>query len=126
MHFTQECDTIATMRFIALIGGNILALFLASLYIDGVSITGGWQELVIVGLILSVFNFILKPVLKLLLSPFILLTFGLLLIAINIALVWATDFFSGDLAINGLQALLLTTLAVVVVNFIIHLFFRKK
>ena len=113
------------MRFIALIGGNILALFLASLYIDGVSITGGWQELVIVGLILSVFNFILKPVLKLLLSPFILLTFGLLLIAINIALVWATDFFSGDLAINGLQALLLTTLAVVVVNFIIHLFFRK-
>src|SRR3972149_11879551 len=114
------------MRFIALSGGNILTLFLASLYIDGVSITGGWQEMVIVGLILSVFNFILKPVLKLLLGPFILLTFGLLLIAINIALVWATDFFSGNLAINGLQALLLTTLAVVVVNFIIHLFFRKK
>ena len=113
------------MRFIALIAGNILALFLASRYIDGVSITGGWQGLIIVGLILSVFNFILKPVLKFLLCPFILLTFGLLLIVINIAIVWATDFFSGDLAISGLQALLLTTLAVVVVNFIIHLFFRK-
>jgi len=113
------------MRFIALIGGNILALFLASRYIGGVSITGGWQELVIVGLILSVFNFILKPILKLLLGPFILLTFGLLLIAINIAVVWATDFFSKDLSISGLQALLLTTLAVVVVNFIIHLIFRK-
>jgi len=50
----------------------------------------------------------------------------LLLIVINIAVVWATDFFSGDLAISGLQSLLLTTLAVVVVNFIIHLFFRKK
>ena len=114
------------MRFIALIGGNILALFLSSRYIDGVSITGGWQELVIVGLILSVFNFILKPILKLLLGPFILITFGLLLIVINIAVVWATDFFSGDLAISGLQSLLLTTLAVIVVNFIIHLFFRKK
>src|SRR3989344_2423944 len=113
------------MRFIALIGGNILALFLASRYIGGVSITGGWQELIIVGLILSVFNFILKPILKLLLGPFILLTFGLLLIAINIAVVWATDFFSKDLTISGLQALLLTTLAVVVVNFIIHLIFRK-
>ena len=113
------------MRFIALIAGNILALFLASRYIDGVLITGGWQEMIIVGLILSGFNFILKPILKLLLGPFILITFGLLLIVINIAVVWATDFFSGDLAISGLQALLLTTLAVVVVNFIVHLFFRK-
>ena len=113
------------MRFIALIAGNILALFLASRYIDGVSITGGWQALIVVGLILSVFNFILKPILKLLPGPVILLTFGLPLIAINIAVVWATDFFSGDLAISGLQALLLTTLAVVVVNFIIHLFSRK-
>lgn len=110
---------------IALIAGNILALFLASRFIDGVSIAGGWQGLAVVGLILSVFNFVLKPVLKFLLGPFILLTFGLLLVAINIALVWATDFFSQDLSIGGIQPLLLTTLAVVVVNFIVHLIFRK-
>ena len=113
------------IRLLVFIGGNILAIFLASRYIDGVTVASGWQGIIIVGLIFSVLNFLLKPILKLLLGPFILLTLGLLLIVINIGIIWATDVFSKQLTIQGITPLLLVTVLIGAINFITHLLFRK-
>ncbi|MBI1755151.1 phage holin family protein, partial [Candidatus Azambacteria bacterium] len=79
------------MRLILLIAANILALFLASYYIEGVTLEGGLRGIVTVGLVFSAVNFLLKPVLKLVFGPLILLTFGLFIVIINMGVLWITD-----------------------------------
>lgn len=115
------------MRFIAsILLGNVFALFLASYYVEGVSISGGWREILIVGAALSVINILLKPVLKLILGPFILLSFGLFLIVINMGIVWITDLLLPQIHISTIGALFLTTLLISAVHIASHIIFSKK
>ncbi len=113
------------MRLIALILGNVLALFLASYYIAGVTISGGLWEVVIVGLVFSGVNFFLKPLLKLLLGPIILLTLGVFILVINMGVLWVTDLLLPQMSIASVSALFLATLLVSAVNFATHIVFRK-
>ncbi len=113
------------MKFITLLVGNALGFTLASAYISGVALAGDLQALLIVSLIFTVANFIIKPILKLLLGPFILLTFGLLTIVINMAMLWLTDVLSPQLAIANITSLFLATLLIGAINIIIHIVFKK-
>lgn len=113
------------MRLFWLILGNILAIFLASYYIDGVTLTGGIKNIAIVGLVFSLINFFLKPILKLILGPFILLSFGLFLIVINMGVLWLTDVMMPQLNIAGMAALFLATLLIGAINFAVHILVRK-
>lgn len=113
------------MRLIVLVCGNVLALFLASYYIAGVAISGGWWEVVMVGLVFSAINFFLKPVLKLVLGPIILLTLGLFIVVINMGVLWITDLFLPQMSIANIGALFLATLFVSAVNLATHVVFRK-
>jgi len=113
------------MRLIALILGNVLALFLASYYVAGVTISGGWQEVLIVGLVFSAVNFFLKPLLKLLLGPIILLTLGVFILVINMGVLWITDLLLPQMSIANIGALFLATLVVSAINFATHIVFRK-
>jgi len=113
------------MRLIVLILGNVLALFLASYYIAGVAISGGWLEVFIVGLVFSAVNFFLKPLLKLLLGPIILLTLGVFILVINMGVLWVTDLLLPQMSITSIGALFLATLLVSAVNFATHIVFRK-
>ena len=60
----------------------------------GVTISGGWQSVLIVGLVFSVANFFLKPLLKLILGPIILLTLGLFIVVINMGCYGSPTFSS--------------------------------
>ncbi|MBI3685209.1 phage holin family protein [Candidatus Azambacteria bacterium] len=113
------------MRLILLIAANILALFLASYYIEGVTLEGGLRGIVTVGLVFSAVNFLLKPVLKLVFGPLILLTFGLFIVIINMGVLWITDIFLSQLDIAGMGALFLATLLVSAVNFAVHILVKK-
>lgn len=113
------------MRLIALVLGNVLALFLASYYVAGVTINGGWQSVLVVGLVFSAANFFLKPLLKLLLGPIILLTLGLFIVVINMGVLWVTDLLLPRMSIASIGALFLATLLISAINFITHIVFRK-
>ena len=113
------------MRLLTLFVGNVLALALASTYITGIVLTEGLKSLLIVSLIFTAVNFIVKPVLKLLMGPFILLTFGLFTIVINMGMLWLTDVLSPQLQIVGISALFIATLLIGVINIIIHIMFKK-
>ncbi len=113
------------MRLITLFVGNVLALALASTYLSGVVLAGGLKSLLLVSLIFSAVNFVVKPALKLLMGPFILLTFGLFAIVINMSMLWLTDVFSPQLQIVGFMALFMATLLIGAINIIIHIIFRK-
>jgi len=113
------------MRFLLVIVGNILALFLSATYIEGFTLQGGLWGIVIVGLVFSVINILVKPVVKLLLGPLILLTFGLLIIVINMGMLWVTDLLLPQLSITSAGALFLATILIGLVNFVVHVVIKK-
>jgi putative membrane protein len=113
---------------VLIIAGNALALWLANMYVPGFVMNGNWVAIVLVALILSLLNFLLKPVLTLVLGPIIILTLGLGLIIVNALILWLLpivanhiDFLHGSIMIQNIPALFFATLIVSVINFIIHI-----
>ena len=79
------------MRIIATILANALALFLVSRVLEGFVFEGGVVAPIIVGLILTVLNFILKPILK----SFLFLGFSYrrsFLIVLNALMLYLADY----------------------------------
>jgi putative membrane protein len=115
-------------RVILIIAGNALALWLANMYVPGFALNGTWVAIVLVALILSLLNFLLKPILTLVLGPVIILTLGLGIIIVNALILYLLpivadhiDFLRGSIMIQNIPALFFATLIVSVINFIIHL-----
>ncbi len=114
---------------------NALALYLAvgTGWIPGIE--GGetaWWAYLIMGLIFTLVNALLKPILKLLTCPFILLTLGLFTLVINTLLFWLTGLLGGlfgssfGYQIENFWAGLLGALLVGVVNTVLTLIFRDE
>ena len=110
------------------IAGNALALWIANLYVPGFILTPHWGAIILIALILSLLNFILKPALTLLFGPIIILTLGIALIIVNMIILYILviiaahiDLLSGSIIIQTIPALFLATLVISVINFIIHL-----
>ena len=100
------------LRLLSAVISGIVGLWLADLFVMGVEITGSWKALLVMGSILGLINFFIKPILKLVTLPLRLLTLGLFGLVINIAIVWAVDIAFTGLVITGLMPLLWTTLIV--------------
>lgn len=98
---------------------NIIAILAAAHFIKGFVFTGDFIALIITATILTAINLILRPILKLLLGPLIILTFGLFIIVLNIATLYLLDILSEPLIIQEPISLLLATLLFSVVNGII-------
>jgi putative membrane protein len=89
------------MRFVAWIIVNVLALGAAIWLFDGITLTGADRSdriiaLVIVGGIFGIITSIVKPVVKLLSLPLIILTLGLFLLVINALLLLLTSKIAGS------------------------------
>ncbi len=121
-------------KLIIVTAGNVLALWLANWasmhYFPGFILSAPILGLVIIALVLAALNFILKPVLTLILGPIIIITLGLGLIVVNAIVIWVLaylsnlpqlDFIHGSITIQSIPALLFATIIISVVNFAIHL-----
>lgn len=102
--------------------GNILGLYLAQLWVAGFAVTGGWKEYLIAGVTLTLLNWIVRPILKAITFPLVIISLGLFLIVINAIVLWLVAQLTGYIIIDSYIALLLATLVVAVVNFITHWF----
>lgn len=102
------------------ISSNIVALLTASHFIPGFELTGGYRDLVLVAVILSAINILIKPILKLVLTPVIVLTLGLFVIVVNALLLRLLDIFSEPINIKGYIPLLLGTLVIGAINILIN------
>jgi len=116
------------MKLVLTVAGNALALWLCNLYVPGFLVTSPFLGLIMLGLMLTVLNFILKPILTLVLGPLIIITLGFGLIIVNALILWFASYLSQNLAfihgsinIQSIPALILATLVVSITNFIIHL-----
>ena len=112
-------------RFIFHIFSNALALMAASHFVEGFSLRGDFISLIIASLIFTIINAFLIPLLKLLLTPLIVLTLGLFAIIINVVGLYLLSRFSGFVGISGLKPLLIATLIIGLANLIIN-FSAKK
>lgn len=101
---------------------NVLALYLANMWVAGFSVTGSWKEYLIAGLVLGILNLIVRPILKMVTLPLIIVSLGLFLIVINAVILWLAAQLTGYIVIDNYIALLWATLVVAVVNFVTHWF----
>ena len=99
---------------------NMIAILASNHFIPGFAFSGKFPELALASLIFTAINLFLKPILKLILTPFIIITFGLLLIVINAGALYFLDILSEPLKIQGIVPLLLATLLIGIVNFFIN------
>lgn len=60
-----------------------LGIWIAVAIVPGLDFTGSWVLFGLVALILSAINTVVKPILKILSLPFVLVTFGLFLLIVN-------------------------------------------
>lgn len=114
------------MRLLLQIGGNALAIYVASYLLDGFDFTGNLTTLLITGLILGIANFFLKPILKFFLTPLIILSLGLFTIIINMGILALIDYTVPELVINSLSALFLGTIIISAVNIFISFAVKNK
>lgn len=98
---------------------NTVALYVATLVVTGFVFQGDLIALAITGAILTVINLLVKPILRLLFGPLILLTLGLFSIVINALTLIILDFFSTPLTIQGYAPLLYGTLIIAAVNLLL-------
>ena len=67
---------------------NGLALYLLTMLVEEIVYTGGFKFFVIGGIVLGLINYFIKPVIKILSLPFVILTAGIFLIAVNAFVLW--------------------------------------
>jgi len=100
-----------------------LGLFIAAKIVTGVEFYGTYLSLVIMGVVLGVINYFIKPILQAASFPIKILTLGLSSLIINMASIWLIEiFFPRELEITGLIPLFWTT----VIVWILNLFFGLK
>ena len=107
---------------------GMLGVFLAAEFLPGVTFIGPRKFFLLIGLVLGVINYFIKPVVNFFLFPIRLLTFGLIGLVINIGIVWftASILFPDYLKISGLPALLGATLIVWLTSFFFYLLAKRS
>lgn len=108
-------------KFISHILSNAVALYAAGYFITGFKLTGDIIGIVTVALILTLINAFVRPILKLIFVPFMMITLGLFSIVVNAIILVILDKLSTQLTIEGYLPLLWATLIIGLVNFVFHL-----
>lgn len=116
------------MRFLLRLLATAAALWIATQIVPGIAHTGPWTSLLLVAIVFGVLNAIVRPILKLLTCPLILLTLGLFTFVINALMLWLTSAVSGSLGIgfhvSGFIPAFLGALVVTVVSVLVSVILR--
>jgi putative membrane protein len=108
------------------------SLFVAAWLVPGIRVEGNaWGVYAVMAVILGLINAIIRPILKLLSLPIIILTLGLFLLVINGITLWiasalAIKVFHVGFYVDGFWSALLGALIVSIVSMILSAFFRKR
>jgi putative membrane protein len=95
----------APMRLLLRLIVNAVALMVATWLLTGITVSGGSTSrnaatLVVVAVIFGIVNAIVKPVLRFVSMPFVILTLGLLLLVINGLMLLLTSWISGKVGVS--------------------------
>lgn len=117
------------MRFVIRLVVNSVAIWLTSLLLSGVSLTEseGWDQLLVVGvvgLIFTLVNLVVKPIVSLFALPLTIITLGLFTLVINALMLlltsWLTSFTDWGLFVDGFWWALLAALIVSIITGVLN------
>jgi putative membrane protein len=108
-----------------------LAFVITAWLLDGMELSGGFFGALWVALLFGIINTFVGTIVRLLTLPFILLTFGLLLVLINAAMLGLTDWITSHLTIDEfwwttIWAAILLSIITVVLDVIVGAVFGKR
>ena len=88
------------MSFLLRLLVNAAALWVAIQLVDGIEHRGSWWSLLLVALVFGVLNASVRPLLKLLTLPILILSLGLFIFVINALMLRLTSWVSGLLGLG--------------------------
>lgn len=109
---------------------NAVAIWVATLVVDGIELTGADTRekvfaLLVAAVIFGLVNAVIKPIVKLFALPLFILTLGLITFVINALMLWLTSWISEKVGlafhVDGFWPALLGALVVTVVSFLLSL-----
>jgi len=114
------------LRFIARILTNSVGILIAAYFVPAIIFTGDLIDLIITGVVLAFANSVIKPILKFISGPLIVLTMGLFMIIINVIILWGVAWLMPELTITGFWAYFWGVAILSILNAIIHTTIKKK
>ena len=100
---------------ILLIAGSV---WVAAAFVPGVAVSGGAGSYLWIAVVFAAVNLLVKPVLKLLSFPLVVLTLGLFLVVINAAMLGLTAALTGSLSVAGLEPAIVAALVISAVTWV--------
>jgi len=113
------------IKLILQILANALAIFLLAKYVPQIKFTGDLLDYLLVGLILSLANLIVRPILRIISAPLIFITMGLFMIVINAIILFGVDWFVQELTIIGFWGYFWGVIVISILNAAVHLGTKK-
>ena len=114
------------MLFLLQLVINAAALWVAIQLVPGIDHTGSWWSLMFTALVFGVLNASVRPLLKLLSLPILILTLGLFIFVINALMLLMTGWVSGMLGlgfhVDGFWAAFLGGLIISIVSLMLSIF----
>jgi putative membrane protein len=109
---------------------NAVALYVAVLIVPGIALRGAWTDLLWLALIFGLLNALLRPLIKFLTCPLIILTLGLFTILINTGMLLLTSRIGQSLgfglSVDGFWPAVLGSLVISLVSVIMSLIFHDE
>jgi putative membrane protein len=109
---------------------NAIALYVAVQFVAGINFEGSWTGLLWLALIIGLLNALVRPVLKLLTFPLIILTLGLFTVVINTIVLMLTSSigqaFNLGLTVDGFWSALLGSIVISLVSVVLSLILRDE
>ncbi len=94
------------------------SLWLAAWIVPGIELSDQIGTILWVALIFGIINMFIKPVVKLLTLPMLLITLGLFAFVINALLLWLTAWLTDGLSVDGFWSALLGSLVISIAGFV--------
>lgn len=92
----------------------------------GFALTAQWEIFLVLGIVLGLINYFLRPLLKALALPLEIVTLGLFTIVIDMAMIWLLDVMFDELLVPLYLPLLYTTLIIWAFSVILRLFLNNN
>jgi putative membrane protein len=109
---------------------NAVALYVAIWIVPGIVLNGTWTDILWLALIFGLLNALVRPLLKFLTCPLIILTLGLFTIVINTGMLLLTSkigqTFGFGLTVDGFWQAVLGSLVISLVSVVMSLIFRGE
>ena len=106
------------MHVIRILLANVLGIWLADVLVAGFAVYGGYMGYLIGGVLLGLLIIILKPILKMVSGPLIIVTLGLFILVINGFIIWLLDYLTVYVDVILWLPLVWATLVITAVNLI--------